>query len=420
MEQKKRTKSIYDSKIFWMIISLLFSVIVWAYVTSQDATTDSKITVSGIQVVFEGQEELLNERNLSITNVDTETVSIVVRGQRTSISRLKSADIKAVIDVSNITEPSNMTWTYKLSFPSYIDESDISVVSQTPDTVNFTVVKNGRKTVDIKGSFEGTIAEGCVAEEYVFDPASITVDGPEEIINKIDHAWVTFGAEQTIDSVYIEEAEFTLRDKSDNVISKDGLRISVDTVTATQPILKSKEVPLKVRLLSGGGITEDDCTVTIDPAKIKIAGDSRIIDDMKYIELGTIDLASFNSGYEHTFQIKLDEGLQNLTGVNEAKVTVEVEGTHTKTFTTSNIAIKGVSSGYRAEADTKELEVTLRALNKDTLDKIKPEDITVIADLSDFGTTTGQVIVNAVVTVAGHENVGAVGNVRVTVTISKD
>ena len=30
MEQKKRTKKIYDSKVFWMIISLLCSLMMWA------------------------------------------------------------------------------------------------------------------------------------------------------------------------------------------------------------------------------------------------------------------------------------------------------------------------------------------------------------------------------------------------------
>ena len=106
--------------------------------------------------------------------------------------------------------------------------------------------------------------------------------------------------------------------------------------------------------------------------------------------------------------------------VSDAKVTIEINGTHTKTFTTSNIACKGVTSGYRANIDTKEIEVTLRALSQDALNRIKPEDITVVADLSDYGTTTGQIIVSAKVTVSGHENVGAVGEVKVTVTIYKD
>lgn len=419
MEQKKRTKKIYDSKVFWVIVSLFCSLMMWAYVTSQD-TTDKDLTFSGIAVEFEGQEELLAEKNLSITDVSADTVSIVVRGNRSTISKLKSSDIKAVIDVSDITSPNNMTWTYKIVFPSYINESEISIVRKTPDTINFTVIKNGSKTVEIKGSFDGEIADGCVAEEFVFDPETITIEGPEETINKIDHVWVSFGKDQKIDSAYVEEAEFTLRDKNDKEISKEGLHISEDTITATQPVLKTKEVQLKVQLVSGGGITSSDCNVSIDPASIKIAGDSRIIDEIEYIELGTIDLSSFDSGYEHTFAITLPDDVQNITGVTEATVKVEIYDSYTKTFTTSNIACKGVSNGYHATIDTKEVEITLRALSLDTLNKIKSDDIMVIADLSDYGTTTGQVIVNAKVSVSGHDNVGAVGDVRVTVTISKD
>ena len=54
MEQKKRTNKIYDSKIFWMVVSLLFSLLMWVYVTSQD-TTDRYLTFTGIPVEFQGQ-----------------------------------------------------------------------------------------------------------------------------------------------------------------------------------------------------------------------------------------------------------------------------------------------------------------------------------------------------------------------------
>ena len=419
MEQKKRTKKLYDSKVFWMIVSLLCSLVMWAYVSSLD-TTDKEITLSGISVEFRGQEELLADRSLSIASVDTETVSIVVRGERSNITKLKSSDIKAVIDVSNITQPNEMTWAYRLEFPDYVDPNDITVVRKSPEAINFTVVRNAKKTVEVKGSFEGTIAEGCVAEEFVFEPGFIVIEGPEASIEKIDHAWVTFGKDQIIDSTYVEESDYTLMDAGGKPCSRDGLMLSAEKVTATQPILKSKEVPLRVNLISGGGITAANCTVSIDPQTIKIAGDSRIVDDLEFIEIGTIDLSSFVSGYEHVFAIELEDGMQNLTGVSEAKVTVEVAGTHTKTFTATNISCRGVSSGYHVTIDTREVEVTLRALSSDVLDKIKADDISVIADLSDYGTTTGQVIVNAKVQISGHDNVGAIGDVKVTVTIYKD
>ena len=66
MEQKKRTKKIYDSKVFWMIISLLCSLMMWAYVTSQD-TTDKNLTFTGIPVEFQGAGRTA-EREESVNN----------------------------------------------------------------------------------------------------------------------------------------------------------------------------------------------------------------------------------------------------------------------------------------------------------------------------------------------------------------
>ena len=50
-----------------------------------------------------------------------------------------------------------MTWTYKLVFPNYVNENEISVVRKNPDTINFTVIKNGSKTVDIRAALEGPL-----------------------------------------------------------------------------------------------------------------------------------------------------------------------------------------------------------------------------------------------------------------------
>ena len=401
-----------------MAISLLCSFAMWAYITNPNSS-DFQQTFRGVQVEFSGQEKLLSDRSLSISDVDTQSVTVTLRGSRSNVGKLRASDIKAVIDVSNIKQPNDMTWAYELQYPEGIDVSDITVVSKSPETINFTVVKNATKTVSVKGSFEGEIAEGCVAEEFVFEPSTIVIEGPEETLAQIDHAWVSFG-EGKIDSTYSEEVGYKLMSESGAQISTKGLMLSANVITATQPILKTKEVPLTVNLIPGGGVDEDDCTVTIEPKTLKIAGDTRLVDDINSIVLGNIDLASFQSSDTHTFAITLADEIQNLTGVTEAKVTIEVRGTHTKTFTTDNISCKNVTNGYSATIDTKSIEITLRSKDTSALDKVKPDDISVVVDLKDYGTTTGQVIAAGTVYINGVENVGAVGDIRVSVTISKD
>lgn len=48
------------------------------------------------------------------------------------------------------------------------------------------LLKTAAKRSILRAALEGPIAEGCVAEEFVFDPKTLTIDGPEEIINKIE------------------------------------------------------------------------------------------------------------------------------------------------------------------------------------------------------------------------------------------
>lgn len=420
MKEKKTKSKIYDSKVFWIAISLLCSLVIWWNVSGQESD-EITMAFSGVKVEFTGEDELLEARNLSITNVDTSSVSIVVRGNRADIGGLRASDIKAVIDVSDITQANDMSWTYDIVFPDKIDRNDVSVRSRTPETINFTVIQNGKKTITVKGSFEGSVAEGCVAEERVFDPATITIEGPESALEQISYAWVTFGKdlEQEISSTYTESVGFTLMDENGQPCSTAGLQVSADHVTATQPVLKSKEVPLTVNLISGGGITSDDCTVSIEPSTITIAGDSRIIDGKNSIVLASIDLSSFQNSLSQTYTITLDDGIQNLTGVTEATVNVQIAESHTKVFTVSNISCKNVTSGYHAVIDTKELDVTLRAKSQSALDAVRPEDISIVVDLADYGATTGQVMASAKVYVSGHGSVGAIGDVRVTVTLTK-
>lgn len=82
--------------------------------------------------------------------------------------------------------------------------------------------------------------------------------------------------------------------------------------------------------------------------------------------------------------------------------------------------VKNVTNGYSAKIDTKSIEITLRSKDTAALDKVKSDDISVVVDLKDFGTTTGQIIANGTVYISGVENVGAVGDIRVSVTITKD
>ena len=417
MKKTNPLKKIYDSKAFWIIVSLLTSLILWVYVTGLESE-EFKQTFRGVRVELVGTESLRNNKNLVITDLDTNTVTIELVGPRRIVAGLSSDDIVAQIDVSKLSQSAYTSQQYYLSFPDGIDTSRLEVRNKTPGTVNFMVSSQSKKTIPVRGGFEGALAEGYTAELPVFEPSTITVYGAETYLKNIEYAWVSFGKDLVIDSSYSVDAGFTLLDKEGNPASFTGLTYSDDTIKATQPMLELKEVMLAVDLVEGSGANSTNTKVTIEPKSITLAGDSAILKGMNKIILDTIDLTDFTYTHSETYTIAFDNELKNITGITEAKVTVEIIGLDTKTFSVKNITCIN-ADGIVANILSESIDVVIRG-SAEHLANIKPENIRIVADLADYKEANGSYMIPAKIYVDGFTDIGPLGDYTVTIDIGED
>ena len=399
-------KKIYDSKLFWVIVSCVLSFVLWVYVTSVQSD-EVRQTFRGVRVEMIGENVLRDSRGLVITDLSTSTVSVELIGPRRVIAAMSPEDIRAQIDVSKLTQSSYASMQYTIAYPNRTDTTSISVSRKVPDTVNFTVSKLNSKSIPVRGSFNGSIADGFTAEMVTFEPSEITVSGPDAYLRDISYAWVSFGSE-TISSTYSIETGYTLMNSSDEEADVSGISCSSDVVRATVPILEMKSLPLTVNLIYGAGANENNTKISIDPEEITLAGDSAILNAMNNVPIATIDLTSFNSTYTDTYNINFDNSLTNVEGLTEAEVKVEVVGLETKTFTVTNIQCRGISDGYEAEVLSRALTVRLRGTAAQ-LAAVSESDLVAVADLSNTELATGSNIVSVRIQVDGSFDVGAVG-----------
>ena len=399
-------KKIYDSKLFWVIVSCVLSFVLWIYVTSVQSD-EVRQTFRGVRVEMIGESVLRDSRGLVITDLSTSTVSVELIGPRRVIAAMSPEDIRAQIDVSKLTQSSYASMQYTIAYPNRTDTTSISVSRKVPDTVNFTVSKLNSKSIPVRGSFNGSIADGFTAEMVTFEPSEITVSGPDAYLRDISYAWVSFGSE-TISSTYSIETGYTLMNSADEEADVSGISCSSDVVKATVPILEMKSLPLTVNLIYGAGANENNTKVSIDPEEITLAGDSAILNAMNNVPIATIDLTSFNSTYTDTYNINFDNSLTNVEGLTEAEVKVEVVGLETKTFTVTNIQCRGVSDGYEADVLSRALTVRLRGTAAQ-LAAVSESDLVAVADLSNTELATGSNIVSVRIQVDGSFDVGAVG-----------
>ena len=401
---KTNLRKLYNSKAFWFIISLVCSLVIWVYVSSVE-TEEFKQTFRGVQVHLAGETLLRDSRNLVITDLDTSTVTIEVVGPRRIVAGINPDQLYVQVDVSRLSRPAFTSQQYAVIFPDGTDTSNLTVTRKTPETINFMVSSMTSKSIQVRGSFDGSVAEGYTAESAVFEPSTITIYGPEAYLRNVDHAWVSFGKEN-IDSTFEVETGFVLRAADESPCSTTGITFSTDVVTARLPLLTLKDVKLDVNLIEGGGATLENTKVTIEPETITLAGDSKLLGGMNKISLATIDLTDFKTSFTETYTIPIDNELKNITGVTEAKVTVEIVGLESKVFRVSNLSFVNLTEGFVGEILTGSFSVTLRGA-PEKLEQVRDENLRAVADLTDVKESTGIYMIKAKIYVDGFPDVGA-------------
>ncbi len=413
MTNKKKNK-LLDSKVFWAVISLIASLFIWVYITG---TQEEIITQSfnNVEVMLIGEDTLQATRGYVVTNVSAETVSVKISGTRGNIGTLSASDVKAVIDVSLISSTGTLTQYYTLTYPDNVNEDAVSLVSSNPQTISFDVTKMSSKSVPVEAKFVGSTAENYIAGEVEFEPKTIKVSGPESMLEKIDHIYAEMGGDD-LTMTRTAEIPVVLIDKDGNTMESEGLEFDVPTVTVTIPISMMKEVPLYVQCVYGAGATEENTVISIEPNKIMISGDTEIVSGINRIDLATIDLTDFSLTHQDTYLIPLPNGVENVTGVAQADVKIEITGVDTKVFTVTNISTRNLPSGYTLEEiTTQSLEVRIRA-PQDVLDQLQPSNLSAVADLSDI-TQSGDMFVPVRIVVDGFTDAGAVGEYNIGIKV---
>ncbi len=411
---KKTLGKLYDSKLFWIIVSLLGSICLWVYVTSVE-TEVTETTLYGLPVQFVGEDALRESKGLIISDVSADTVQVTLQGSIRELSKLDERNVTAYIDVTEL-EARSYSYPVQLQFPDSVNASDVSIIRRVPDNITFTVENVKQRTIDVMGVFNGTVAEGYVSEPITTNPSTIDIYGAESVINQVAYALVTIDR-QDVSSTITYDSTYQLIDTEGNIMETDGITMSTDQVQVTMVVNVTKEVALSVDILDGGGASVENAVVDIEPSSILLSGDAQQLEGINRIVLSTIDLSLVDDTFEETYTIILDNGITNESGVTEATVTVTIRGLEKTEMTIDNISIIGQTEGTTATLMTQSITVTLRGPAA-ILEQVRPEDVRAEADMTNFNNRSGQVSVPVRIYVDGFESVGAVGEYSVIISVS--
>ena len=417
MNKKKneKNKSLHD--ILWFAISLLAAVLLWVYVTENEGQ-EITIPIPGVQVSFNGESTMRENREMIVSDVSTTSVTVTVTGSRRVVSALKATDLSAVIDLNSITRTGNNSRVPEVKFSSKTDTSAITTVTTDPDVVNFYVDKLAKTTVELVGVFNGSAAIGYSADPLVFSPSTIIVYGPEKVLNTIKSAYVEV-TRTDVDHTLSFESTSVLVDAEGVEVESDELTFSESVVNVTLPIRAVKEVGLTVELIAGGGATDSNVRWKLEPDTITLTGDAEALSGVNSIPVARIDLSQVDEPITETYRIEIPNNTEITSGTRETTLTLEITGLYSESFDIerSNISVINVSEGYTAEVMNSSLtEVQIRG-PEEIVKNLSDLNIRAVADLRNYGTATGIVSVPVKISINGTTEAGAVGEYSVYVNI---
>ncbi len=359
------------SNIIALIICFIMAVVMWLYVM-QTESPEYEETFTRVPLVIENVTELSEKSQLSVISGWEQRVSVTVKGRKSDIAKYADSDIVAYVSVGNITHTGKYTLDVSVELPG-----GLQFVNVAPATAQIIVDEVGSKVVPVTAQI-ASVKHGAESElgEPVANPSEIVVTGPVSLLEKVHSAQVVLELGEINGSV-VAVAPVTVVDKNGNAVDNPYLTTNVESVSVTIPLYETKTVPLTVAY-KYGYYTEENCTVTVEPATVTLRAEGSVLDGIESIVLKTLDEKQITSDKTETVTIPLPGGVVAVDGRTSAKITVKHKNTVQRTFKVTEF--KMVGSGYTLV--TEELEIVLRG-PENILSRLSPRSIEVTASLED-------------------------------------
>lgn len=375
-------------KLVTAAIALVISFALWMYVVMVIGPEYSD-TFRNVEVKLVN-ESALEKNNLMILGDKEFNVDLEITGNRSALNKLNSSNITVELDLSTILEPNKTTYRYEVYLPD-----SVTLKGQSPARIPLEIVRRKVKTVDVEVVFdEDKIPAGYGTLPVEQEIEKIEIAGPEDVIDQIMQAKIELDiSDDNNKSDYKAELKAALCDANGQEVDSRYVTVmtaEAETIAVKLPIRMKKEIPLKLHVIEGGGLTAD--SVTLDPPAITVLGSEEALRDLNEWYLNTeedpLDLTALAEGEEiPPFSLESLNNLEdivNKSGVTEVHASVSFEKLAQREFVIKQeqIQLLNIPEGTLPDISERQIKVIVRG-TEDVLNRLAVEDIFVSVDFSD-------------------------------------
>lgn len=403
---------------FIFVLAILISFSIWLY-SGLGATNDTNVTLSNIPIQIELTDEA-RDNGLQIFSGSEQTASVTVTGNRAVLGAVNESDVTVTAAANTINSPN--TYDLAVSASKTNPSANFQITSAVvPSSIRVVVDYFRESTYQIQDNhIVYKVADGYYGVTSLSSKA-VVISGPQTEISKIDKVYAVAEINGTLTESVETDAELVLYDKNNNKLSTELFTMDVKTVKATVTVLPEKTVEVKptfVNIPDGLEITDD--MISIEPSTILLAGPAEVLNETTSVNLEAIDFSTMKAE-KKTFPslgIDIPTDCKNLSNSTSAKVTLDLSGLSSKSFTVEKFSVDGLSKDYNAEVTQKSISVTIVG-PKNEIDSLTSSDITAVIDTSNSKGITGSVQMPVTFKINGAKSCWAYGDYKANLTISE-
>lgn len=374
-----------------LILAVGCAVVLWFFAIDYDSPDFSK-TFTNIEIGVTGEAELRQNLGYTLLEQPDLTVDVTIVGKRTDVNRVRASDITAVIDLSSVAAAGMNKFSVQISAPN-----GTAVASQSVSEIRLYVDNfvSQQYVVNIR-KMSYVLDENLYIDTVNCSPASITVWGPANELEKISGAYLDLELGELVNSVKAS-ADVKLLDINKQEINNPYIFIENSTVTASVSVYVEKDIPVKVNL-TGGIYSSLTADIRCDTETVRFRG---TVEQMANVSEYVISIDETATDLDSPIKLLINPpaGVSNVSENKYATVLIAVPdmGKREMVISAENVEFINIPEGFDAKA-LEDVVVQLRGL-QDVLNVLTEDNISVTVDMSLLGDlTAGEITVPVIVT----------------------
>lgn len=397
---KKRSHTAFT--LFVIIIAALSAIILWLYVLGYDSPNYEKEFT--VEVSVEGESTLRADKGYTILSDFGFSIKVTVSGPQTEVNKLKAEDIKAYIDVSGVTSPGNNYLPIYVVLPN---ENKLAVSEKSVETAVVYIDKCVVAEIPVKVDVTGYIMpDELTLGDYTVNPVTVTVQGPETELSKIDHAYASIIPGE-ISGAIKANAPVALYTAGNTAVNNGYITLLDPSVEVNIPVYKTADIPVKVYFV-GGYFGTDSAVITLSHDHIKVKGLAEDVDKLEEIRINVAE-NTLNSDTV-VKRIVLPEGVESADGVTSVSATIVFNELVRRTFSAPASAVcsfVNVPEGLNFALTTTTFSMTIIGAPQ-AVAAVTYSDLSVVIDLGGLDLEPGgEYYIPAAVSVYGESSGGS-------------